>query len=72
LLSEKSDTTQLLGCFEQTSTDISSFMQLLADFKRHPSLTMPILELETAFRISQINANNERNDGLKLRLKMIE
>jgi midasin (ATPase involved in ribosome maturation) len=29
LLSERSDTTQLLGCFEQTSTDLSSMVQLL-------------------------------------------
>lgn len=48
LLSEKSDTTQLLGCFEQTSTDVSSFMQLLSPFKQNPNLTEPILELEVA------------------------
>lgn len=47
-------------------------MQLLSDFKQHPSLTLPILELETAFRACQSISSNDKTDSLKIRLKMIE
>lgn len=34
LLSDRSDTTQLLGCFEQTSQDLSQIMRHLQPFKK--------------------------------------
>jgi len=63
LLSERSDTTQLLGCFEQTSTDVSSFLPLLDPFKSKPELTQAILRLETALA---------QASSVKTKLKQIE
>ena len=46
LLNERSDTTQLLGCFEQTSSDANSILASITYHKYNPSLTASILKLE--------------------------
>lgn len=47
LLSDKSDTTQLLGCFEQTSShDLSQVLHFLRPFKSQPNFTASVMDLE--------------------------